>query len=213
MSSLTKSPTIPGVRQVIQALLRDETPPPDAALELVRTVLFPPLPDLPAVIDVCLVLGSRNCDYRVQQAFAACQPRPVRYIVSGGGPTDSGETEAAFMRSRLLARGVTPDRIFIDESSRNTAENLRHALPLIEALSLPHRPLNLMLATGGFHLVRTLALARHAFARSPSLKVFPFSAHGPNTAPDTWHRSPTGRSIIAQELEKLCEQDLLPRHP
>ena len=191
------------LRQCIMSLKQGSAPLPPEDLALVRHRLFPEGPPLPSKIDACLVLGSRNCGYRIRQARAVCRDQPVHYLVSGGGLMETGETEAAYMRTCLRALNVAPERIQIDEASRNTAENLRHIRPLIESLLLSRQPLNLVLVTGGFHLVRTMALAGHIFAPLTGLRLFAHPAYGPDTAPDTWHKTPAGRAIIAEELGKI----------
>lgn len=122
--------------------------------------MFPLLPCLPERVGVCVILGSRNCGYRVRQAFSECERQSAGYVVAGGALMESGETEAAFMRARLLKLGVSELRIRMDESSFNTAEDLRHPLPLIEALANTDEVCNVVLVTGGFHVVRTMDLAR-----------------------------------------------------
>lgn len=188
----------------------DKRPPSPETLRLVRALLFPPYPPPPDTTTLCLILGSRNCEYRARRAFAFFAGKNVHYITAGGGRTPSGETEAAYMHARLIDWGVPPDRVRCDYASLHTVENLRNALPLIETLSTPDQPVHLALVTAGFHLARTLQLARIAFARMSALHVFPLPAYGPNTAPDSWHLNPIGRTVIADELEKLCNRGLLP---
>lgn len=166
--------------------------------------LFRAAPALPERIDVCVILGSRNCGYRVRRAFDFCEAAGPRYVVSGGGRMEGGETEAAFMQARLRELGVAEARIAAEDASRCTEENLRCSLPLIEAAA-GGRAANVVLVTAGFHVVRTLALARRVFAgREGALaRVFALPAYGPNTRPESWHLNATGRAVIAAELEKL----------
>lgn len=175
-----------------------------AAVARVNGLLFRAAAALPERIDVCVILGSRNCGYRVRRAFDFCEEAGPRYLASGGGRMESGETEAAFMGARLRELGVAEARIACEEASRCTEENLRHSLPLI-AEAASGREANVVLVTAGFHVVRTLALARSIFTgrEAMGLQVFALPAYGPNTQPDSWHLNAQGRAVIAAELEKL----------
>ena len=55
-----------------------------------------------------LVLGSNNCEYRIQHALEIGKFYPgIRYIVSGGNPYISGiGTEAEFMADYLKKNGI-----------------------------------------------------------------------------------------------------------
>lgn len=121
----------------------------------------------------------------------------------------SGETEAAFMRAQLMAQGVNSDDILCEASSTNTEENLRRVLPLIRSVSPRDQSVNVVLVTGGFHLVRTLRLIQLVFAGSPWLQVFPLPAYGPHTAPDSWHLSEEGRTVIGNEIAKLLAFEMI----
>jgi uncharacterized SAM-binding protein YcdF (DUF218 family) len=165
--------------------------------------LFGAAPVLPERIDVCVILGSRNCGYRVRRAFELCEAAGPRYVVSGGGRMESGETEAAFMRARLRELGVGDARIAGEVESRCTEGNLRHSLPLIEAVAERGRVANVVVVTAGFHVVRTEALARRVFAGREGWRVLVAPAYGPNTRPESWHLNAEGRAVIGAELEKL----------
>ncbi len=60
-------------------------------------------------------------------------------IVSGGQGPDEPFTEASCMRSYMVERGVSPDRIFLEEKASNTKENILHSAQLIEQLGLSDR--------------------------------------------------------------------------
>lgn len=185
-------------------------PTDPAAIAAINAVLFPARALPPADLDVCLILGSRNCGYRVDAAVAHHAGRPQRYIVSGGGRMPDGRTEAAFMAARLHERGVPAGQILREDSSRYTAENLRCVRPLLATLGGHRSGLRILLVTAGFHLCRTLALAEEALATLPGLQLFPLAAYGPHTRPDNWHTHAVGRQAIAGELAKLRPMGLLP---
>ena len=62
-------------------------------------------------------------------------------IVSGGQGTDEENTEAAAMRQYLLDHGIAEERIFTEENSRDTIENLRYSIGVIKENGLSDHPL------------------------------------------------------------------------
>lgn len=60
-------------------------------------------------------------------------------IVSGGQGADEPFTEASGMRDYMVERGISPDRIFLEERASNTKENIQYSLELMDKLGLTHR--------------------------------------------------------------------------
>lgn len=60
-------------------------------------------------------------------------------IVSGGQGTDEPFTEASCMRDYMVERGISPDRIFLEEKASNTKENIQYSAKLLEELGLTDR--------------------------------------------------------------------------
>ncbi len=60
-------------------------------------------------------------------------------IVSGGQGPDEPFTEASCMRDYMAERGVSPDRIFLEEKASNTKENILYSVDLIHELYLTDR--------------------------------------------------------------------------
>ena len=107
-----------------------------------------------------VVLGSQSVNGKPSQILrlrldaaytylAAHSDTPV--VVTGG--VDRGETisEAVAMRDYLIARGLPAGRIYMEDQSRNTLENLRFAGELITHEDLPRQ---LLIVTDGFHQLR-----------------------------------------------------------
>lgn len=112
--------------------------------------------------DVILVLGSRlnrgriTRDYEARLAGAAEFAGSVPIVLLGGMAPKDGQTEAATGKSWLVRHGLDPNRIILEETSRNTLENLVHARGLIRRHGF-RRPL---LITSRYHMARTAILAR-----------------------------------------------------
>jgi len=60
-------------------------------------------------------------------------------IVSGGQGSDEPFTEASCMREYMVDRGISPDRIILEEMASNTKENILYSTALIEELGLTER--------------------------------------------------------------------------
>ena len=60
-------------------------------------------------------------------------------IVSGGQGSDEPFTEASSMRDYMVERGISPDRIFLEEKASNTKENILYSVDLIEQQGLADR--------------------------------------------------------------------------
>lgn len=53
-------------------------------------------------------------------------------IASGGQGEGENRTEAAVIREKLIERGISPDRILLEERSESTEENIRYSKELME---------------------------------------------------------------------------------
>ena len=173
-------------------------------LPLVNRLVFRGPWDEDAAVDLLLVLGSRNCGYKIEKALETGRRNPgARYIVSGGNPHISGEaTEAGFMFDYLVKNGVDSADIFMEDRALCTIDNLTYSLPFIEELQKEYAmPLRIGIVTGGFHIPRTKRIAESIQAyRQFSLHYFP--AYGSHTGPDNWFTAPVGRKVILSELKK-----------
>lgn len=112
--------------------------------------------------DVILVMGGRLNSGEVTPEFQARLDEAVRLavvcpiIVLGGVASNGGPTEAGAGRSWLIARGFDETRIILEETSRNTLENLAHARGLMRRLDFRHP----LLVSSRYHLARTSILAK-----------------------------------------------------
>ena len=74
-------------------------------------------------------------------------------IVSGGQGADEPMTEAQAMYDELIALGIDPDRVWLEEKATSTWENLTFALDLIEEKT-GVRPAKLGILSSEYHLFR-----------------------------------------------------------
>jgi uncharacterized SAM-binding protein YcdF (DUF218 family) len=74
-------------------------------------------------------------------------------IVSGGKGEDEPMTEAECMYDGLIARGINPERIWLEDKATSTWENLQFALDLIEEKT-GIRPESIGIISSEYHLFR-----------------------------------------------------------
>ena len=102
---------------------------------------------------------SRSMSDRVAAAaeFLADHPDTI-CIVSGGQGPGENRTEAECMQDMLLAVGIDPSRIWLEDEATNTAENIQFSLDLIEEKT-GVRPTELGIVSSEYHLRRAELVA------------------------------------------------------
>ncbi len=93
-----------------------------------------------------IVLGARvysaermsvSLSNRVERALSYLEENPESLcIVTGGQGRDEPCPEALAQKNALLAQGISEDRIFVEDQSSNTRENLRFAKEIAEEQGL-----------------------------------------------------------------------------
>lgn len=83
----------------------------------------------------------------------------VSCVVSGGQGEDEGASEAQVMYEYLVAAGIKPARIYREDRSTNTFENMQYTCDVIKQNGLPTR---VVIVTQEFHQYRCAMYAREA---------------------------------------------------
>ena len=118
-------------------------------------------------LDAILVLGARVDEngpsgalrQRISAARVYLEENPDTIcIASGGQGEDEPMSEAECIRDHLVAGGIDPDRIFLEDRSTSTEENMRYSLPMLRALEEDAERVGIV--TNDFHIFRALCLAR-----------------------------------------------------
>ena len=115
---------------------------------------------------VIIVLGCRvrgdepslSLIKRVDAAykFLLFNPESVA-ILSGGQGKDENISEAQCMQQLLYARGISKDRLILEDRSTSTDENIRFSLQIIETLDLDR---NIAIATSEYHQKRAANICK-----------------------------------------------------
>ena len=130
---------------------------------------------------------------RLDTALAYWEEHPdIRIVVSGGQGPDEHQSEAQCMYDYLTAHGVDGANILMEDSSRNTYQNIYGTLNLLWNDPIPwewtdgsglHAPDSYVLVSNDFHLSRILMLWRRATGRLDNVTTLPAPcSHAPSKA-------------------------------
>lgn len=123
--------------------------------------------DKNAEFDYLVVLGcgvhgtqpSLSLRNRIDAAYAYLESHPdVVCVVSGGQGPDEGISEALCMYRELTTMGIAPERVWMEDQSTSTRENLSFSLAVIEEKA-GSRPDSIGVLSSEYHLLRTKMLA------------------------------------------------------
>ena len=111
------------------------------------------------VLGLALENGKPTGDLlaRLNTAQAYLEKYPeARLILTGGNADASGRTEAAIMRDILAERGVTDDRMILEDQAASTKDNFRNTARIID----PGKPVALI--SSNYHIDRAVQTAKSA---------------------------------------------------
>jgi uncharacterized SAM-binding protein YcdF (DUF218 family) len=141
-------------------------------------------PLVPAQADVILVLGgaldlARSTPERLEYTQASdrfmfavdlARQFPQATVIFAGGTAslvDQSKTEASLLRTAAVKLGVAPERIRVDDRSRNTRENATEAKRILDETGGSA----IVLLTSAFHMRRALGCLRKA-----GVEAIPYAA-------------------------------------
>ena len=118
--------------------------------------------DVDTPCDYVIVLGagvngttpSKSLQERIDAAYIYLRDHPqVQCIVSGGQGPNEDISEAQCMYLRLTEKGIDGERIWLEDKSTSTLENIRFSLELIEQKT-GSRPATAGILSSEYHLYR-----------------------------------------------------------
>ncbi|MGO8917777.1 MAG: YdcF family protein [Stellaceae bacterium] len=135
-----------------------------------------PIPAVPARLDGIIVLGGavepaishahgeialNDAAGRITEALALARRHPEAKLLLTGGDASilprAGGDEAGLMRTLFIALGVAPERLLVEDRSRNTFENA----VLSRALAQPKPGEVWLIVTSARHMSRAVGCFRH----------------------------------------------------
>ena len=179
-------------------------------LPLINKMIFGDQAAVSGEYDVIIVLGSRNCGYRAEAALAAGQNNPQTiYVVTGGNMhADGVHTEAGFMADYLKSRGISDEKIQVEDQAENTFRNLELSTGIIDGIKPALSDPRIGVVTAAFHIQRTAKMIeRISWYNDKDVTLIP--AYGEHTRPDNWYTNSYGRHACLSEIAKralYCEE-------
>ena len=95
---------------------------------------------------------------RAAESYLKSHPNTIA-VLSGGQGSDEGISEAQCMFHELTIRGIDPNKLWLENKSTSTQENLRFSLALIEEKT-GIRPATIGLISSEYHLFRAGLFAK-----------------------------------------------------
>lgn len=103
-------------------------------------------------------LPSKSLYRRLLAAETYLKENPsVKCVVSGGKGHNEGISEALCMYNYLTQNGISENRIFMEDKSTNTDENIRYSMQIIEKNNLNSK---VTIVTDGYHQFRASIIAK-----------------------------------------------------
>ena len=133
---------------------------------------------------------SRVLQARLDAAVAYLLKHPeTPVVVAGGVGDDEVYSEAYVMRLYLIEHGIDEERIYCEDQSTNTEENIRFAAGIIRENHLPEK---ILVATDGFHEFRAYLHGWDNGLRAYALPVSDFTWETLSMQPEFWVREVLG---------------------
>lgn len=121
----------------------------------------PPEKNATVIVLGCQVRGntpSLLLQKRIDTAFEYLKANPnAKCIASGGQGGDENISEAECIKEHLVSMGIDENRIYIENKSVNTNENIKFSAEIIKKNGLDE---NMAIVTDGFHEMRAAIIAK-----------------------------------------------------
>jgi len=178
----------------------------DLTIEVIDRLLFQDLYDTGEIADCIIVLGSvKAAKYRIPVAVDAYRTgRASKLILCGGAVRDfsTGKcSEAENMCKAALESGVSKDDIILENSSRNTIENILFSLTELQRTLGLNNVHTVLLVTTAYHMRRSLAIARYLFPAH--IAIIPCPANDNNTKRENWMNTQAGIERVKGEAMNI----------
>ena len=120
-------------------------------------------------LDYIIVLGAQMREsgpsviyrYRLEKACQYLEQNPDTIcITTGGAGANERISEGQGGKEYLVSLGISESRIFAEETSRDTTENIENALAIIRDSSRAEEDMSIGVVTNGFHVFRGVNIAR-----------------------------------------------------
>lgn len=144
---------------------------------LLSSLMIGEMTNTPADPDAVIVLGCRvqrngrpslMLGRRIEAAYEyLSENKDVICIVSGGQGEDEPISEGEAMKVALVEKGIEESRIFVEDKSENTKENIEFSAKLLEEMGIEVN--EAAIVTDGFHLYRASLMAKGTWQNTTSV--------------------------------------------
>jgi uncharacterized SAM-binding protein YcdF (DUF218 family) len=119
---------------------------------------------VPKNVDYMIILGARVKDsgpslalqYRINAAAAYLKNNPETIVIASGGQGSNERiSEAEAIQQELIEKGIPKSKIFLEDQSTSTSENIRFSKNFI-----PPSAKKGMIVTNDFHIYRSIQMAK-----------------------------------------------------
>ena len=129
---------------------------------MVRAMNIPAASENSTVLVLCCKVAGSNpgisLNERIETAARyLCFHPELPAVLSGGQGPGEAVSEAECMRRELIRRGIAPERLYIEDASASTYENIVFSKRIIEQNGLPS---DIVIITNGYHAFRASCIAR-----------------------------------------------------
>ena len=157
--------------------------------------------------DIIMVLGNPTCvELRLPTALKYWKKYPDSNLVLCGGIniTAKGITEAEAMKDACLEAQVPETRIFLENKSTITKENIEYAAPIVYEMGI-HDP-KILVISSPTHMRRVkMNLDRFINMYPPGTKMIPLASDVLSFTKDNWANSEQMRKEVSMELGFIHE--------
>jgi uncharacterized SAM-binding protein YcdF (DUF218 family) len=151
--------TVLPIGQLLLIPLENRFPHPDSLPEQVAGIIV-----LGGAIDTDVsaahgIVALNNNAARMTEALALARRYPSAKLLFTGGSADivgPKVLEAVYAKRFFLAQGLAPERLLIEDRSRNTWENASNSLSVVQ----PKPEENWLLVTSAYHMPRSVGIFR-----------------------------------------------------
>lgn len=156
--------------------------------------------------EVLFIFGTSFGDWDL--LAQTCLADGIRHVLvngrTGRWQKEAGKPLAHLMRDELVARGVSPDRVLVQDQSTNTLEDAELGLELLADLGLDTAPLTF--ASKAHHSGRCrLTLLRVSPTRPLGILTFPGVYDGIAIRKENWARHDVARGRVFGEYQRILK--------
>lgn len=173
-------------------------------MSYINSIMFDYSDKNDTIPDFVIILGSKNCYYKIKKAVDMYSKyENINYIATGVNCSCNGLRECDFIKQTLIELGIPEDKILLEESSRNTYQNIQTSCEVIkQKLNINNlKNIKVSVIAASFHSTRVRSVIKNLKTDGGYFSVIPVNS--PNSNKENWYKSFKGFCVIKDELKKI----------